>query len=301
MWPVRYLDSRRRRGGDGCVVDGQEQRVVGSGLGGGLFVELGERRVEAAAPGGGEGLQVGRFRDSAAGRRGDAAVYAHSVAESETLGTELLPGVRGGDHVNDDGGGARSAQFEFAYQPVPGQSGVAQGGRCGPGECEVEQALLAVEVELSGDVEGERAGCSGCGADAGEDGLRVGRVGEFNDGGRRRAGQDAGRDRRERGQDAGCVDETVLAGRGCRDQQRGPGCRVLPVDHHNSTVAAARLVNVTSGRLACPRPSRSAGVLSHRMQGAGQSSRQVACRRVRNLMICGSSPVQGARASSTGE
>ena len=57
MGQPRHLD-RRRGGGDGRVTDGQEERVGGADLGGGLFVEPGDglldRVLHAVRDGGGD-------------------------------------------------------------------------------------------------------------------------------------------------------------------------------------------------------------------------------------------------------
>ncbi|WP_425825144.1 hypothetical protein [Streptomyces fractus] len=174
------------------------------------------------------------------------------MAEAEAAHADLLPGLRVGDEVEHDGRGVRAAQGEFAGEPVPGKPRVTQRRRRGTGKGQVQQALAVVEMELTRDVQVERPGLRGGRAKAGENGLRVERVGEFDDGRRRRAGEHARRDRRERGQHGDRVDEARPAGGGGREEQRRPRlgglCLVvaLRVDHHSRTVTGTRSVALPS-------------------------------------------------------
>ncbi|MDN3562754.1 hypothetical protein QWY95_22960, partial [Halomonas neptunia] len=72
------------------------------------------------------------------------------------------------------------AQPQFVPEPVPRQGRVAHGGRGRTGQRQMRQALAAVEVELAGDVHGERSRCGGGRAQPGQHGLRLQRVGEFH-------------------------------------------------------------------------------------------------------------------------
>lgn len=116
----------------------------------------------------------------------------------------------------------------------------------------MKQTLAVIQMELPGHVQDERAGRGGRGADAGEDGLRVDGVGEFDDARGGGAGQRAGWYGRERGQYGSRVDEAALVRRGGREEQRGSGHCLFPVvllsDHHYSTVTGPSLSRVTGSR-----------------------------------------------------
>ncbi|WP_306319496.1 MULTISPECIES: hypothetical protein [unclassified Streptomyces] len=194
------------------------------------------------------------------------------MAEAETARANVLEGVRVGDEIDDDGRGVRAAQGEFAGEPVPGQRRVAQRRRGGAGQGQVEEALALVYVELARDVEVERAGLRGDGAQTRQDGLRVERVREFDDRRRRRAGEHARRHRRERRQHGGRVDEAPLAGGSGREQQRRAGlgglCLVvaLRIDHHSRTVTATQSVALPSRNLKWPRGGRFSALFTRRVR-----------------------------------
>ncbi|WP_245873862.1 hypothetical protein [Streptomyces phaeoluteigriseus] len=75
----------------------------------------------------------------------------------------------------------------------------------------MRQPLLAVELELSGDEHGQRSGRRRRGPQPGQHGLRLQRIGEFDDVRRVGAGQDGGRHGREHGEHGRRVHQASLA------------------------------------------------------------------------------------------
>lgn len=158
-------------------------------------------------------------------RRSHPPVHAHPSPRAELPPCDVLPRGGIGVQVEEQGRRPRRPQPQLLRDPVPGEGGVAdrRGGRAGQGE--MRKVLFAVELELSGEEDGERPGGHRGGAQPGEYGLRLQRIGEFDDVRGVGAGQHGGSDGGEDGQHGRRVHETALAhGRGGK-QQRGPGGR----------------------------------------------------------------------------
>lgn len=260
---------RHRRAGSRPrpTVDREEQGTVRTGLPSRLSMKMRKRRTVPVTPYRGVGLEItGHGGRTTRRRRRDPPEQTNTRPHAEPPAPHLLPGIPIGHQVKDNRGGVGPPQREFAGEPVPGQGGVPQGRRSGTGEGEMKQTLALVQMKLPGHEQGERPGLGDRRADAGEDGLRVDGIGEFDDGRGGGAGQGTGGYGRERGQYGSRVDEAALVRRGGRKEQRGPGHCLFPVvllsGHHYSTVTGASVPRVTgrssstgahTGRFGCNR------------------------------------------------
>lgn len=169
-------------------------------------------------------------------RRRDPPVHTHPGPGRQRLSRQLPPHLRVGVQIDEQGRGTGRTQPQFLHDPVPGKRRVPHGRRCRTGQRQVYEPLLAVELELPGEVHGERPRRGGRGAQPGEDGLRLQRIGQLDHVRRTRAGQHLGRDGRQYGKHGGRVHEAPLAhGRG-REQQHCSGHRSLPIDSHRLPV-----------------------------------------------------------------
>ncbi len=206
-----------------------------------LLVKLVGGRAVAAAEQGGDGSHVRRLcHRPARRRRGDPAVQLGRRARREGAPGEELPGVRVRVQVDEDGRRTRWAQPEFVGDPAPGKGRVADRRRGGAGQREVRKPLTAVQLELSRHEHGQRSGRRRRRAQPGQDGLRLQRVGQFDDVGRLGPRQHRRGDGREHREHGGRVHQTPPAHRRGREEQHGSGHRLPPPSiGHTSTVTAA--------------------------------------------------------------
>ncbi len=239
----RWISGRQRDVRADCGRHGAEDEsgLCDVGTAEGLVVQLLVAGVVAAAQDLGQGLRVAGLGGASAsrGRWGDDAVHM-GASEGEWLVAEQLPDLRIGDQVNVDRGGARAALLQRLDEPGPWQGGVADGLGCGAGQREVDLPLSAVELELADEHDGQRALGGGGTPDAGQHGLRVGGIGQFDERGGGSGARPRGRPhRRQRGNHPARVHERTLACRGGRQQQRGSRSSLCPVDLHIRTLSAA--------------------------------------------------------------
>ncbi|WP_404830818.1 hypothetical protein [Streptomyces albidocamelliae] len=146
-------------------------------------MQLGQRRPVPAAQQRRDRLHVRRLgRTPAAGRpgRGDATVDGGGRTRVQSPLGDVPPRLGVRVQIEDERGLRRRTQPQLLADPVPGQRGVADGGRRGAGERQMRQPLPLVQLELAGEVHGERAGGGRGGPQPGEHGLRLQRVGEFH-------------------------------------------------------------------------------------------------------------------------
>ncbi len=199
-------------------------RGIGRGAGQRLLVQLVRRRPVPAAQDRRDGPHVRRCRHRpSGGRRRDATVNGVVAPAVQRAGPQPLPGLLVGVQVEQQRGRAARPQPQLLADPVPGQGGVADGRRCRTGQRQVRQTLAPVQLELAGDVDGEWSRGRRGGAQPGEDGLRLQRVGELDDVRGVGAGEHGGRHGREHGKHGGGVHQAPPAHGRRREQQHGSG------------------------------------------------------------------------------